>query len=220
MTPTRRAPSVPWVGGLGYYRQPDSSDYWLRARVYNQAIGRFVSRDPVRQPNGYWYAGTSPVVRVDPSGRRPNGPECTGAALYGGGDLPSIPEDVLINYTYKCKCGGGNTDWRCQFPSPWAGVSASQGKALHGAYVRIASVSCNCQGASGDKQSCTAKVEKLTWQGPTVGYEVAERETVKGCCIPPGMLGCSGDGAGGGPGSNGDGGGNGDGGAGGRGGCA
>jgi len=32
-----------WVGQLGYYRQPDTNDHWLRARVYREAPGRFLS---------------------------------------------------------------------------------------------------------------------------------------------------------------------------------
>ncbi len=29
-----------WVGKLGYYHQPDTEDYWLRARVYRPQMGR------------------------------------------------------------------------------------------------------------------------------------------------------------------------------------
>ena len=36
-----------WVGRLGYYRQPDTSDYWVRARIYRPQIGRWVRRDPL-----------------------------------------------------------------------------------------------------------------------------------------------------------------------------
>ena len=50
-----------WVGRLGYYpyahsgrdggrrpshSQPDSGDYWVRARVYRPRMGRWVGRDP------------------------------------------------------------------------------------------------------------------------------------------------------------------------------
>ena len=34
-----------YVGALGYYRQPDSSDYWARARVYGPLVARWFSRD-------------------------------------------------------------------------------------------------------------------------------------------------------------------------------
>ena len=36
-----------WVGKLGYYRQPDVSDYWVRARVLKPTLGRWLSRDPL-----------------------------------------------------------------------------------------------------------------------------------------------------------------------------
>ena len=36
-----------WVGRLGYYLQPDTGDYWVRARVYRPQIGRWVTRDPL-----------------------------------------------------------------------------------------------------------------------------------------------------------------------------
>ncbi len=74
-----------WVGRLGYWRQKDPSDYWLRARIYDQLTGRFLSRDPVLQtaggqvPNGnlYIWPGNSPVVLVDPSGMQGcRGREC------------------------------------------------------------------------------------------------------------------------------------------------
>jgi RHS repeat-associated protein len=58
-----------WVGRLGYYWQPDTSDYWVRARVYQQSLGCFVGRDPVAtEINRYCYPGSSPVRLADPSG--------------------------------------------------------------------------------------------------------------------------------------------------------
>ncbi len=58
-----------WVGRLGYYRQPDTSDYWVRARVYGPARGRWVSRDPALEgSNWHVYVGNAPVEQSDPSG--------------------------------------------------------------------------------------------------------------------------------------------------------
>jgi RHS repeat-associated protein len=58
-----------WVGRVGYYRQPDTSDYWVGARVYQQSLGCFVGRDPVAtEINRYCYPGSSPVRLADPSG--------------------------------------------------------------------------------------------------------------------------------------------------------
>jgi len=58
-----------WVGRLGYYRQPDTSDYWVRARIDRPTIARWVSRDLRLALNRYAYAGNSPVNVIDASGR-------------------------------------------------------------------------------------------------------------------------------------------------------
>jgi RHS repeat-associated protein len=54
----------------------DLALYYLRARYYNPATGRFVSRDPeegyAKDPaslHKYLYAGGDPLNRIDPSGR-------------------------------------------------------------------------------------------------------------------------------------------------------
>jgi len=66
-----------WVGRLGYYRQADLDNYWLRARTYGPLTGRFLSRDPMPNGNLYIYPGNSPVVLVDPSGMQGcRGEEC------------------------------------------------------------------------------------------------------------------------------------------------
>ena len=65
-----------WVGRLGYYRQPDLGNYWLRARLYDPNRGRFVSRDPMPNGNLYIYPGNSPVLLVDPSGMQVRGRGC------------------------------------------------------------------------------------------------------------------------------------------------
>jgi len=60
-----------WIGRLGYYRQPDTGDYWVRARVYRPQIGRWVSRDPMRHGlHWYRYATGNPATDIDPSGLR------------------------------------------------------------------------------------------------------------------------------------------------------
>ena len=58
-----------WVGQLGYYWQPDSGDYWVRARVYGGQVGRWLSRDPGgldRLP--YAYVGNRPLWNTDATG--------------------------------------------------------------------------------------------------------------------------------------------------------
>jgi RHS repeat-associated protein len=66
------ANSYRFVGRQGYYLDNDLSTYWLRARMYNPATGRFISRDPIgllsSETNLYRYAGNSPQTAVDPSG--------------------------------------------------------------------------------------------------------------------------------------------------------
>ncbi len=63
-----------------YYRgeqyDPDLSLYYLRARYYNPATGRFMSRDPEagvptnpRTLHKYLYAGGDPINAIDPMGR-------------------------------------------------------------------------------------------------------------------------------------------------------
>src|SRR6266849_2716860 len=64
----------------GEQYDPDLGLYYLRARYYSPATGRFLSRDPkepcncgdVRHSSSlhkYLYAASDPVNRVDPSGR-------------------------------------------------------------------------------------------------------------------------------------------------------
>ncbi|MEL7315828.1 MAG: RHS repeat-associated core domain-containing protein, partial [Cyanobacteria bacterium J06559_3] len=57
---------------------PELGNYYLRARYYNPATGRFVSRDPfegiLRRPlslNDYPYAEGNPVNAIDPTGEVP-----------------------------------------------------------------------------------------------------------------------------------------------------
>jgi RHS repeat-associated protein len=60
----------------GEQYDPDLGLYYLRARYYNPATGRFLSRDPEggklndpRTFHKYLYAGGDPVNRIDPRGR-------------------------------------------------------------------------------------------------------------------------------------------------------
>ena len=60
----------------GEQYDPDLNLYYLRARYYNPATGRFLSRDPEdgkigdpRSLHRYLYASGDPVNRIDPSGR-------------------------------------------------------------------------------------------------------------------------------------------------------
>ncbi len=62
----------------GQQQDPESNLYYLRARYYDPATGRFISRDPVkgylqdpRTQNGYDYALNNPINLSDPSGENP-----------------------------------------------------------------------------------------------------------------------------------------------------
>jgi RHS repeat-associated protein len=67
-TPSSFLYSGEWSDSVGLYN--------LRARYYNQAIGRFWTRDPIEGTqccglswNPFIYIGDNPVNRIDPSGR-------------------------------------------------------------------------------------------------------------------------------------------------------
>jgi RHS repeat-associated protein len=57
-----------WLGRLGYYRQPDTDDCWVRASVLRPGLGRWLRKDPVLAVNHWAYALNSPLVFADPSG--------------------------------------------------------------------------------------------------------------------------------------------------------
>jgi RHS repeat-associated protein len=68
------APPVGLGGRWGYTgREKDevSGLMHYRARTYDPAVGRFVSRDPVRTWNLYWYVFNQPTFRRDPRGTWP-----------------------------------------------------------------------------------------------------------------------------------------------------
>ena len=62
----------------GEQHDAETAYTFLRARYYDPALGRFISKDPfdgVKQDpqtlNGYIYVGNNPVIRTDPSGKCP-----------------------------------------------------------------------------------------------------------------------------------------------------
>jgi RHS repeat-associated protein len=52
----------------GEQRDADSGLYYLRARYYDPATGRFLGRDPIMAAEPYAYVGNNPVNWVDPRG--------------------------------------------------------------------------------------------------------------------------------------------------------
>jgi RHS repeat-associated protein len=41
-----------WVGQIGYYYDTDAETYYVRARVFNQAVGQWLSQDPLVRDTG------------------------------------------------------------------------------------------------------------------------------------------------------------------------
>jgi RHS repeat-associated protein len=68
------APNFGYVGQYRYYTDSTGLHY-LKARYYNPAVGRFLSRDPIGHAGGenlYAYVSNSPTTAVDPAGLRRN----------------------------------------------------------------------------------------------------------------------------------------------------
>jgi hypothetical protein len=57
-----------WVGKLGYYRQKDAQDYWVRAAIIRPRTGNRLERDLLMRVNRYAYADNNPANLLDPSG--------------------------------------------------------------------------------------------------------------------------------------------------------
>ncbi len=87
-----------YVGSSGYYYNPDLSQYYLRARFYDPALGRFMSRDPLELSldnlQAYVYVGNNPTNNTDPSG----------LSLFADGDAMVGPG----GHIYVC-CVAGTT---------------------------------------------------------------------------------------------------------------
>ena len=67
-----------FVGRVGYCRQPDGQDYWVRARVHRPSPGRWLSRDPFCQGLTYYtYALNNPAGYRDPTGCYLTFADCT-----------------------------------------------------------------------------------------------------------------------------------------------
>jgi RHS repeat-associated protein len=82
-----------YTGKLGYVQEDTLAGALLRRRYYQYEIGRFVSRDPLRDPgrSEYGYVGNRPTRAVDPTGRQ-LWPEARPPVTW----RPDPPIDVVI----------------------------------------------------------------------------------------------------------------------------
>jgi RHS repeat-associated protein len=70
-----------FIGGLGYYQDPDTGAYYIRSRYLNTQVARFLSRDEARWniaafrhgASQYGYSRNGPTRFVDPSGQQARG---------------------------------------------------------------------------------------------------------------------------------------------------
>jgi len=60
-----------WIGSLGYYYDSETGTYYVRARIYEPTVGRWLTADPadwIDYENLYAYSSANPVNDFDPSG--------------------------------------------------------------------------------------------------------------------------------------------------------
>jgi RHS repeat-associated protein len=90
---------------------------YLRARYYNTAIGRFLSRDPSGvESNLYVYASANPINLVDPTGNVPEPPTlgmssflfCIGIHTATKGNMPTITAQEAVDI---CRMGFNKLAW-------------------------------------------------------------------------------------------------------------
>jgi RHS repeat-associated protein len=84
-----------WLGQLGAMQEGSTSLFYLRARYYDSATARFLSRDPLqsrdpREINPYQYAADNPVTNDDATGLRVNNRVAIESARS------------MFNYNYPC----------------------------------------------------------------------------------------------------------------------
>ena len=87
----------------GEQRDGDSSLYYLRARYYDPASGRFLSQDALPTGNLYAYAGNNPVAYVDPYGTD----ICsTIGGLFGSNKGCKDTAKAVVNVAVDAGCSG------------------------------------------------------------------------------------------------------------------
>ena len=86
----------------GEYYDTETGTYYLRARYYDPAVGRFGTEDPVHDGlNWYTYCAGNPILFVDPSGYQRVAGYYTINGKYGWYDDPDAEEFRIDSDTYK-----------------------------------------------------------------------------------------------------------------------
>jgi RHS repeat-associated protein len=138
-----------YVGGLGYYSDPDSGLLLLRARYYWPGVARFLTMDPAREgSNWYVYVRNRAIAQVDPTGvqallgppevlrQERGGMTCTAGDASGGAlfSLGPFTGGVLVGTTqYSCYkgwiefCGTASVGYTCFCTGKYLGASVSFG---------------------------------------------------------------------------------------------
>jgi RHS repeat-associated protein len=104
----------------GEQNDPNGLEY-LRARYYDPAQGRFLSRDPVLSQQPYAYVGNNPIRFTDPYGYAPwdrvascigDPADCAGDIVEGGRDVGGAAIDVVATAPYGVYYGSYQAlDW-------------------------------------------------------------------------------------------------------------
>jgi RHS repeat-associated protein len=98
-----------YVGGYGYWNEPNVGMEQVWWRWYGPGAGRFVSTDPIgRTVNRYAYLKNSPMRLVDPSGRQPIAAS-NGNPWFDTGD----PGNITLN---------SGTTWGSEIGPGWPGI--------------------------------------------------------------------------------------------------
>jgi len=195
-----------WGGRIGYYRQPDPANYGLRARIYRDLTGRFLSQDPARlQANRYRFPGNNPVMLADPSGLQgcAHGPGGTcphhgpstqawapaGAGNGQGGHHPRRCEPQsgcqrrLTNddWYIMCRCKEPDKrNWRCRCPHPEGWPRPPQAGMVQLVHVET----CKSCGKAGDECKCHFQLWRVPILPPRRGRRGRpfREEIVDGLC--------------------------------------
>ncbi len=97
-----------FVGAYGVMDEGNGL-YFMRARYYDAASGRFLTEDPVWDLNLYGYAGNNPVMNIDPEGKLYSNFELLLGFKEGGSGfnvgLQSLRDVYGVFYTKKLSVG-------------------------------------------------------------------------------------------------------------------